>query len=144
MKEEAAKEYAIKEFGENSSQDYFKEFVNGFIKGANWQAQQGWISVKDQEPPENKTVWLYDMETGFAFLGCYIYLVNDGWFYVKSNGEIYSDNGEIITECEMDEYNPTHWHSVPSLPVPPICKHENTGGAAGVIVCLDCNKTIVD
>lgn len=76
-----------------------------------------WISIKEKGfPPENKACWLYNKDSGFVALGCCVYLTNEGWFWAISNGCIYGGNGEIITECEIDDYEFTHYSLVPKLP----------------------------
>ena len=78
-----------------------------------------WYLVKDGLPDENKTVWLYNEKNKYVALGCSIYVNNEGWFLAVSNGEIYSENGEIVTEAEIDDYEFTHWKYVDKLPQPP-------------------------
>jgi hypothetical protein len=74
-----------------------------------------WIDVKYATPTENETVWLYNINTGYITLGCYIYVTNEGWFWAESNGVIYNHNNEIITEAELTDLDITHWHPVPKL-----------------------------
>ena len=78
-----------------------------------------WYLVKDGLPDENKTVWLYNEKNKYVALGCRVYVNNEGWFLAVSNGEIYSENGEIVTEAEIDDYEFTHWKYVDKLPQPP-------------------------
>lgn len=78
-----------------------------------------WYLVKDGLPDENKTVWLYNEKNKYVALGCSVYVNNEGWFLAVSNGEIYSENGEIVTEAEIDDYEFTHWKYVDKLPHPP-------------------------
>jgi len=78
-----------------------------------------WYLVKDGLPDENKTVWLYNEKNKYVALGCSVYVNNEGWFLAVSNGEIYSENGEIVTEAEIDDYEFTHWKYVDKLPQPP-------------------------
>lgn len=74
-----------------------------------------WISVKDKLPEENQTVWCYNSETKNIFIGAYIYLINEGWFWAGSNGCFYTENEKIITECEIDDYDVTHWFPSPLI-----------------------------
>ena len=74
-----------------------------------------WISVKDKLPEETQTVWVYNKDTKFVALACLVYL--DGWIWAISNGEIYAQDGEIISVCEYDDdYDITHWMPLPKLP----------------------------
>ena len=78
-----------------------------------------WVSISEtkQYPNENDTVWLYNSKDKCVWLGCYVYLPNEGWFWAVSNGTIYAENGKIITEADVDDdYEVTHWCAVPSLP----------------------------
>ena len=78
-----------------------------------------WNLVKDKLPDKNKTVWLYNEKNKYVALGCSVYVNNEGWFLAVSNGEIYSENGEIVTEAEIDDYEFTHWKYVDKLPQQP-------------------------
>jgi hypothetical protein len=75
---------------------------------------EGWISVNDRRPDENQTVWCYSEKTFNVFLGAYIY-TNEGWFWASSNGCFYIEEGKIITECEIDDFDVTHWFPAPLL-----------------------------
>jgi hypothetical protein len=75
-----------------------------------------WIKISDQTPPENKTVWLYNEKTNFVAIGLYTYVKNEGWFYAITDMTMYTIESEIIVECEIDDYEFTHWHEVPKLP----------------------------
>lgn len=76
---------------------------------------EGWISVNDRRPNENQTVWCYSENTFNIFVGAYIYLTNEGWFWASSNGCFYIEEGKIITECEIDDLDVTHWFPAPVL-----------------------------
>jgi hypothetical protein len=76
---------------------------------------EGWISVNDRRPNENQTVWCYSENTFNIFVGAYIYLTNEGWFWASSNGCFYIEEGKIITECEIDDFDVTHWFPAPLL-----------------------------
>lgn len=77
----------------------------------------GWISVNDALPKALQTVWLTDGE-GWCYLGC---LIEDaeGWCWAKSNGVIYIENGEIVSECESEDLDVKFWHELPKLPLIP-------------------------
>lgn len=75
-----------------------------------------WIKVDKKLPAENETVWAINKEKKYVWLACLIY--DDGWLWAVSNGTIYSENGNIVSECEMDdEYDVTHWQPLPKLPI---------------------------
>jgi hypothetical protein len=76
---------------------------------------EGWISVNDKLPNENQTVWCYSENSFNLFVGAYIYLTNEGWFWASSNGCFYIEEGKIITECEIDDFDVTHWFPAPVL-----------------------------
>jgi len=76
---------------------------------------QGWISVKDQLPNDNQTVWCYSENTLQVFVGAYVYVTNEGWFWAKSNGVFYVEDGKIINECEIDDLDVTHWFPAPII-----------------------------
>lgn len=78
-----------------------------------------WVSIAETKkyPKENETVWMYNAKDKCVWLGCYVYLANEGWFWAISNGTIYEQEGKIITEADIDDdYEITHWCTVPSLP----------------------------
>jgi len=75
-----------------------------------------WIPTKDKLPKESQTVWAYNNKTKFIALACLTYQ-EDTWLWAVSNGIIYSENNEIISECELDDdYDFTHWMELPQLP----------------------------
>ena len=77
-----------------------------------------WIDIEKTKtfPNENETVWLYCAKDKTVFLGCHVYLNNEGWFWAQSNGNIYNENGKIVSECDIEDLNVTHWCSIPELP----------------------------
>jgi hypothetical protein len=72
-----------------------------------------WISVTEKLPEPLQTVWLTDGK-GWVALGC---LVEDaeGWHWAESNGVIYAENGEIVSECESEDLDVHYWHELPKL-----------------------------
>ena len=75
-----------------------------------------WISINHEPPSALETVWACNNKTGFVALGCFTWY--DGWLFAESNGIIYSKDGKIISECELnDEYDITHWMALPVLPL---------------------------
>lgn len=75
----------------------------------------GWFSVKEKMPEENQTVWCYSENNQNIFIGAYVYIINEGWFWASSNGCFYIEDGKIITECEIDDFDVTHWFPAPSV-----------------------------
>jgi len=76
-----------------------------------------WISVDEQLPPENQTVFLLNNTSNSIWIGCHVYLANEGWFWAISNGNnLYINANEIVAECEIEEdYEVTHWHPLPKI-----------------------------
>ena len=68
-------------------------------------------------PPENATCFFYNENTKHVFLGVYAYLENQGWLYLKSNGNIYLESKCIVTECDFEDLEvPTHFFVIPQIP----------------------------
>lgn len=68
-----------------------------------------------QDIEENETIWLYNENNKWLCLGCAVY--EDGWMWAVSNGVIYAENGQIVSECECDDdYEFTHYCKLPKLP----------------------------
>ena len=81
-----------------------------------------WVSIeKGCYPDPLETVWLYNPANGALALGCHTYNgQDDGWCWAISNGIIYAENGQIVSECEVDDdYLFTHWRRLPLLPHSP-------------------------
>lgn len=74
----------------------------------------GWVAVTDALPKALQTVWLTNGK-GWCCLGC---LVEDaeGWHWAESNGVIYIENGEIVSECESEDLDVNYWHELPKPP----------------------------
>lgn len=74
-------------------------------------AVSGWVAVTDALPKALQTVWLTNGK-GWVCLGC---LVEDaeGWHWAESNGVIYIENGEIVSECESEDLDVNFWHELP-------------------------------
>jgi len=77
-------------------------------------AVSGWVAVTDAIPKPLQTVWLTNGK-GWVCLGC---LVEDaeGWHWAESNGVIYIENGEIVSECESEDLDVNFWHELPKPP----------------------------
>jgi hypothetical protein len=73
-----------------------------------------WISVTEKLPNPLQTVWLTDGKDWVA-LGCLVES-DGGWLWAKSNGVIYAENGEIVSECESEDLHVNYWHELPKLP----------------------------
>lgn len=78
-----------------------------------------WVSVDDGLPETLETVWLCNIKTQSANLGCLVDPPNEGWHWAETNGVIYVEDGSIVSECESDDLDVTHWASLPKLPQPP-------------------------
>lgn len=79
-----------------------------------------WISVNDRLPETLETVWISNGK-GWTTLGCrsdYHYGDEDKlvWCWAKTNGIIYEEDGKIISECEEDDLDVTHWMPLPQPP----------------------------
>jgi len=75
-----------------------------------------WISVKDRLPEYNETVWACNEKDGYVNLACIVNPDNDGWLWAVTNGIIYSEDGKIVSECELDDdYDFTHWMPLPEI-----------------------------
>ncbi len=97
-------------------QKHKKEFDLAFEKELNEIIQtnnSGWISVNNSLPKPLETVWISDGETWVA-LGCLVQH-DEGYCWAESNGVIYVQNNEIVSECEEDDLNVVKWHPLPRL-----------------------------
>ena len=81
-------------------------------KSSNWHS----IEESNFYPPENQTVLLYNETDKCVWIGCQVYVSNEGWFWAVSNGTIYEHDGNIVSECEIDDIEVTHWAELPRLP----------------------------
>lgn len=78
-----------------------------------------WVNIAEtaKYPRVGETVWLYNEKDKCVWLGCLVYVINEGIFWAVSNGTIYAENGNMVSECEIDDdYKVTHWCSLPKLP----------------------------
>ena len=69
---------------------------------------------KDKLPEERETVWVTD-GLGYTTLGCIVYL-DDAWHWAESNGIIYQEKGNIVSECELYDIDVRFWHRLPKPP----------------------------
>jgi hypothetical protein len=74
-----------------------------------------WIPVTEKLPEPLQTVWLTDGRD-WVGLGCRVES-DGGWHWAQSNGVIYSENGEIVSECESEDLDINYWHDLPKLPI---------------------------
>lgn len=70
-----------------------------------------WIKVEDDKSNEGQLVWAGNPDKGWVDLYSLQHLNNEGWFWCKSNGTFWMEDGEIKGETEeMDDYDITHWY----------------------------------
>jgi|SRR5690554_2070720 len=74
----------------------------------------GWVAVTDALPKPLQTVWLINGK-GWVCLGCLVES-DEGWHWAESNGVIYIENGEIVSECESEDLDVNFWHELPKPP----------------------------
>ena len=80
-----------------------------------------WIKVSDELPKCLETVWISNGK-GWTTLGCRSDIYGDGeggyvWSWcVLVGGVVYEEDGEIIGECEQDDYDVQLWLPVPKPP----------------------------
>jgi hypothetical protein len=72
-----------------------------------------WISVEEKLPNPLQTVWITNGK-GWTSLGC---LVEDaeGWHWAESNGIIYQEGNDIVSECESDDLDVNYWMALPKV-----------------------------
>lgn len=75
---------------------------------------KGWVNVTDKLPKHLQTVFISNGK-GWTTLGCRV-VTNDGWFWGETNGVIYESNGEIVSECEIEDTDVMFWHELPKPP----------------------------
>jgi len=74
----------------------------------------GWVAVTDALPKPLQTVWLTNGK-GWVCLGCLVES-DGGCHWAESNGVIYIENGEIVSECESEDLDVNYWHELPKPP----------------------------
>ena len=79
----------------------------------------GWVSVNQRLPEPLQTVWISN-GNGWTSLGCRTALYEiDGvwnWCWAETNGTIYEQDGQIVTEAEEDDLDVQYWHECPAPP----------------------------
>lgn len=80
------------------------------------QGSDGWVPTWHLLPEHLKTVWITNGK-GWVALGCVV-KSDEGYHWAESNGVIYAENGEIVSECESEDLDVAFWHPLPKLPNP--------------------------
>lgn len=85
------------------------------------QDRSPWVSVGDRLPEPDKSVWLYNIDRDWVWLGCRAYPggFQEPWCWAESNGVLYIKDGEIIIEAELEDLDVTHWMPLPEPPSTP-------------------------
>ena len=74
--------------------------------------QIGWVSVGDRLPAPLETVWISNGK-GWTTLGC-LYFTDEGLMWGATNGVIYQEQNQIVSECEADDLDVQYWHPLPT------------------------------
>jgi hypothetical protein len=82
-----------------------EEFIDS-VRG-----RTSWISIEDSLPDHLQTVWISNGK-GWTTLGCRVE-TNDGWHWAETNGTIYQEGEQIVSECESDDLDVRFWHPLP-------------------------------
>jgi len=96
--------------GSNYKESTTVEWFNQLKKPA----QVGWIATADKLPKPLQTVWLTNGK-GWCCLGCLVEDFGGCSHWAESNGVVYIENGEIVSECESDDLDVVYWHELPKL-----------------------------
>lgn len=100
----AAKEYADRQYGPEDKGVLYRETINDFIAGAEWQAKQSpWISIEDKFPEENTGV-IFLVDWGKNRYGYFV-----GVYY--GNGCWESDHWVFLPNSNIGKV--THWMPLP-------------------------------
>jgi hypothetical protein len=126
-----------------------KEVVKQFKKNR-LRALNGWVAVADDFPEHLQTVWLTNGK-GWVGLGCRVEDPEGGWHWAESNGLIYIENGEIVSECESEDLDVIFWHPLPKPPqgienkrvnMKTIVPHESSNSCADTVVRTALSKIL--
>lgn len=99
---EAAKEYAGRMYGPEDKGVLYRETINDFIAGTEWQAKQStWVSVEERLPDNDNDLY-FVLDTNLDPPAC-------GVCDFDSNINKWVGAGGIIA-------HPTHWMPIPALP----------------------------
>ena len=74
----------------------------------------GWVATTDKLPKLLQTVWVCN-DKGWIALGCLVE-THEGWHWAESNGVVYIENGEIVSDCESEDLDVVYWHELPKPP----------------------------
>jgi hypothetical protein len=72
-----------------------------------------WISVQDKLPKPLQTVWITNGK-GWTSLGCLI-VDSEGSHWAESNGIVYQEGDDIVSECESDDLDVNYWMALPKV-----------------------------
>lgn len=75
-----------------------------------------WINIQEKLPELDKTVWLYDKNNNWIYIGVRIHVINEGWLWARSYDGVYIEENEIKADAHFDDIQPTHWHPFPKVP----------------------------
>jgi hypothetical protein len=124
IEKEVKKNLASK--GWDISSDYFDDEFRAFLKDAigatievlrqpkNIGEKSSWVAVENGLPKPLQTIWLANKK-GWVAIGCLVES-DGGWHWAESNGVIYAENGEIISECESEDLDVEFWQELPKMP----------------------------
>ena len=70
-----------------------------------------WITVDKRLPKPLQTVWITNGK-GWTTLGCLVE-TKEGWHWAETNGVIYQEEDEIVSECESEDLDVVAWHELP-------------------------------
>ena len=70
-----------------------------------------WINVNELLPTPLALVWITNGK-GWTSLGCLVE-DNEGCHWAETNGVIYQEKDEIISECESEDLDVVAWHELP-------------------------------
>ena len=74
-----------------------------------------WVACDERLPDNLQTVWLINKEKQWVALGCLVEF-DEGWHWAETNGTMYIENNKIVSECESDDLDVTHWCALPEPP----------------------------
>jgi len=74
-----------------------------------------WIPVEERLPEIGRAVWLYDGE--LIWVGCRDMVDSKHWLFGRSYGHYWRDENGWACDNEIDDqYQPTHWKTLPNPP----------------------------
>jgi len=85
-----------------------------------------WIRCDARLPEMGLLVWLYDELTKTPWFGSRDEPGADGWLWGNAHGAIWHDGSKWDGDVEQDDdYHPTHWRLLPSLPNDTLSREAN-------------------